>query len=93
MQKLSAALKNPPRDASLVPCSGNSVLNREETLSAQSIVRADNNPEENLRSGKSGQDLRVPVLNMRGISLMPTSPRKRRQNHPLPLNLEKSPEL
>ena len=37
MQKLSAKLKNTPRDTSLVPCSVSSVLNKEETLSVQNI--------------------------------------------------------
>ena len=46
-QKLQAKLKNTPGDTSLVPCSVNSGLNREETLSVQSKVRTCNNPEEN----------------------------------------------
>jgi len=38
-----------------------------------------NTPEEQKHSAKSGQDLRVPVLNMRGELLMPTTPRKARK--------------
>jgi len=44
---LSAELKNTPRDASLVPCSVNGGLNKEETLSDHRIVLADNLGEEN----------------------------------------------
>jgi len=47
ISKLSAELKNTPRDASLVPCSVNGGLNREETLSDHRIVLADNLGEEN----------------------------------------------
>ena len=38
-----------------------------------------NSPDEQERSGKSGQDVRVPVINMRGEPLMPTRPRKARK--------------
>jgi len=38
-----------------------------------------NNPEEHQHSGKSVQELRVPVLNMRGEPLMPTKPQKARK--------------
>jgi len=44
---LSGELKNTPRDASLVPCSVNGGLNREETLSDHRIVLTDNFGEEN----------------------------------------------
>jgi len=37
-----------------------------------------NNPDVNQQSGRTGQDLRVPVLNMRGEPLMPTNPAKAR---------------
>jgi hypothetical protein len=47
VSKLSAELKNTPRDASLVPCSVNGSLNREETLSDHRIVLTDNLGEEN----------------------------------------------
>jgi hypothetical protein len=44
---LSGELKNTPGDASLVPCSVNSGLNREETLSDHHRVLTDNLGEEN----------------------------------------------
>jgi hypothetical protein len=44
---LSAELKNAPRDTSLVPCSVNGGLNREETLSDHRRVLTDNLGEEN----------------------------------------------
>lgn len=77
-QKLSGELKNIPTDSSLVCSSISSELTREETLSVQNKVLADNNLEENQQSGRTEQDLRVPVLNMRGEPLMPTTPRKAR---------------
>jgi hypothetical protein len=48
---LSGEFKNTPRDASLVPCSVNGGLNREETLSDHRIVLTDNFGEENLLPG------------------------------------------
>ena len=78
IQKLSGELKNIPRVTSLDSSSISSGLNKEETLSVQNKVLTDNNLEENKHSGKSGQDLRVPVLNMRGQPLMPTTPAKAR---------------
>ena len=63
-QKLSGKLKNTPTDTSLVCSSVSSGLNREETLSVQNKVLLDNSLEENLQSGKTGQDMSVPVLNM-----------------------------
>jgi hypothetical protein len=61
---LSGELKNTPRDASLVPCSVNGGLNREETLSDHRIVLTDNLGEENLHPGcGERRDLRVPVSN------------------------------
>lgn len=78
MQKLSVKLKNAPGNASQVPCSASQALNREETLSVSGKVLADNNPDENQHSGKSEQNLRVFVLNMRGKPLMPTTPGKAR---------------
>lgn len=79
MQKLSVEFKNTPGNASQVPCSVNEVLNREDTLGVSRKVLADNISDENLHSGKSGQNTRVFVLNMRGTPLMPTTPRKARK--------------
>jgi hypothetical protein len=60
---LSGELKNAPRDASLVPCSVNGGLNREETLSDHRIVLTDNLGEENLLPWCwERRDLRVPVI-------------------------------
>jgi hypothetical protein len=47
ISELSGELKNTPRDASLVPCSVNGGLNREETLSDHCRVLPDNLGEEN----------------------------------------------
>ena len=77
-QKLSGELRNTPTDTSLVCSSVSPGLNRAGTLSVQGKVLTDNNLEENQQSGKTGQGLRVPVLNMRGEPLMPTTPRKAR---------------
>ena len=78
MQKLSAKLKNVPGDTSQVPCSISTALTRDQSLSVSSIVLTDNNSDENQHSGKSGHNLRVYVLNMRGNPLMPTTPGKAR---------------
>ena len=45
--KLSREFTNPPRDTSLVPCSGSGTLNREATLGASYTVLLDNLGEEN----------------------------------------------
>ena len=45
-------------------------LNREETLSEQSLKTTSNNPHVDLQSGMTGRDLRVPVINMRGQPLI-----------------------
>ena len=45
MQKLQVELKNVPRNAHQVPCSTNSDLNRDQSLSDQDIVLTCNNPE------------------------------------------------
>jgi len=55
-------LKNASEDAPQVPCSVSGKLNREETLSVPCKVLADNNSTQNLHSGKSIQDLRVPEI-------------------------------
>jgi len=68
-----------PTDTSQVCSSVAMSLNKEETLSEHSLKTLQNNPDGNLHSGRSGQDLRVSVLNMRGKPLMPTTPRKARK--------------
>ena len=78
MQKLLVEQQNALADASPVCNTASSGLNREETLSGQNRRLANNNSEENQQSGKTEQDLRVPVLNMRGEPLMPTKPAKAR---------------
>ena len=54
-------------------------LNREETLSEQTLKTPSNNPEVDIQSGMTGGDLRAPVLNMRNEPLMPTAPGKARK--------------
>ena len=76
MQKLLVEQQNALADASPVCNTASSGLNREETLSGQNRRLANNNSEENQQSGKTEQDLRVPVLNMRGEPLMPTKPER-----------------
>jgi len=63
MQKLVVEFQNTSGDVPQVPCSVSWVLNREE-LSVSHTILANNSSEEDLRSGKSGQDLKVPVINM-----------------------------
>jgi len=77
-QKLEKRNTYIPLDASQVQSSVVVSLNREETLSVNSLKTLSNNLDVNLQSGKTGQGLRVPVLNMRGEPLMPTIPAKAR---------------
>ncbi len=64
MQQLLVELKNTSGAPPQVPCSVSEALNREETLSVPRKVLVNNSSEEDLRSGKSRQDFRVPMLNM-----------------------------
>ncbi len=79
MQKLSVELKNAPWGAPQAPRSASGGLNREVTLSGDRKVLADNGSDVDRQSGKTEQDPRVPVLNMRGEPLMPTTPGKARR--------------
>ncbi len=65
MQNLLVEFQNTPIvDTPQVPCSVIGVLNRDKSLSVPCKVLANNNSKEDQYSGKSGQDLRVPVINM-----------------------------
>ena len=80
MQKLQEELKNVPRNASLVPCSTNSGLNKVEKLSDQNIVLTCNNLEVNQRStDNQSLQLKVFVLSLDGKPLMPTKPARARK--------------
>jgi len=70
-----------PRDAAQVPGSVADGLNRSERVASVStgVKTFPNSADEQERFGKSGLDLRVPVLNMRGEPSMPTRPRKARK--------------
>jgi len=78
MQKLGERNTYTPTNASQVRSSVVVSLNREETLSEHDLKTCPNNLDGNQLSGKREQDLRVPVLNMRGKPLMPTRPAKAR---------------
>ena len=65
-QKLDRRDTYTPTDAPQVRSSVTLSLNREETLSEQSLKTPSNNPDVDLQSGMTGRDLRVPVINMRG---------------------------
>ena len=72
MQKLQKEFKNIPTDTSLVCSSMSTDLNKEDTLSDQSIVLICNNPEENLdqHTGRLLQT-KVYVISKNGNPLMP----------------------
>ncbi|MHB1471735.1 MAG: RNA-guided endonuclease IscB, partial [Thermoplasmataceae archaeon] len=78
-QKLDRRDTYTPTDAPQVRSSVTLSLNREETLSEQSLKTPSNNPHVDLQSGMTGRDLRVPVINMRNEPLMPTTPGKARK--------------
>ena len=78
MQKFKGESKNVPRNTSLVPCSTNLSLNRDENLSviddSEKNILTLNNPEVNLVQQK-GRSLKafIFVLNSQGKPLMPCS--------------------
>ena len=78
-QLLTRRITDTPTDTSLVRSNCGLSLNKEETLSAAGLKTVNNNPEENLLSGRRGRNLRVFVLNMRGEALMPTTAGKARK--------------
>ncbi|GAI08558.1 unnamed protein product, partial [marine sediment metagenome] len=78
MQQLERRNTCTPADAAPVRSNCGSLLNREETLGVAGSKTLSNNSEEQQLSGKRGQGLRVPVLNMRGKPLMPARPAKAR---------------
>ncbi len=69
-QKLVGRNTYTPTDAPQVRSSVTLSLNREETLSEQSLKTPSNNPDVDLQSGMTGRDLRVPVINMRNEPLI-----------------------
>ncbi len=78
-QKLDKRDTYTPADAPQVRGNCDHALNREETLSVHGLKTPSNNPNVDLQSGMAGQDLRVPVINMRNEPLMPTTPGKARK--------------
>ena len=77
-QKLGKRNTYTPTNTSQVCSSVVVSLNREETLSEHGLKTFPNSLDVNKQSGKTGQDLRIPVLNIRGKPLMPTTPAKAR---------------
>ncbi len=77
-QKLVGRDTYTPADAPQVRSNCDHALNREDTLSVHGLKTPSNNPDVDLQSGMTGQDLRVPVINMRNEPLMPTTPGKAR---------------
>ena len=77
MQKLQPKLKNTPKDTSLVLCSVNSSLNKDQSLSVKNVKLSCNNHEENL-SQHTGRSLKplVYVVSKQGNPLMPCKPAK-----------------
>ncbi|MFW6130254.1 MAG: RNA-guided endonuclease IscB [Atribacterota bacterium] len=79
MQKLEERHTNTPTNAPQVRSNCDSVIKHgcnDQVL--QNIKTVSNNSDVDRQSGKTEQDLRVPVLNMRGNPLMPTTPAKAR---------------
>lgn len=80
MQKLGTRDTYTPTNASQVRGNCDSVIKHGQSVQVlQSLKTVSNDSDVNRLSGKKGQDLRVPVLNMRGEALMPTTPGKARR--------------
>ncbi len=77
MWQLLVELKNTSGDIPQVPCSVSEALNIEKTLLSV-LLLTNNNSEEDLHSGKSGQDLRVSIINMQN-QLIPDNSRNNEQ--------------
>ena len=69
-QKLDRRDTYTPTDAPQVRSSVTLSLNREETLSEQSLKTPSNNPHVDLQSGMTGRDLKTPVINIRNEPLI-----------------------
>ena len=78
-QKLDRRDTYTPADAPQVRGNCDHALNRPETVSVHGSKTPYNNPDVDPRSGMTGRDLRVPVINMRNEPLMPTTPAKARK--------------
>ncbi|MHB8361067.1 MAG: RNA-guided endonuclease IscB [Thermoplasmataceae archaeon] len=78
-QKLDRRDTFTPTDAPQVRGNCDHALNRDESLSVHGLKTLSNNPDVDQQSGRTGQDLRVPVLNMRNGPLMPTTNGKARK--------------
>ena len=79
MQKLEKRHNNTPTDAPQIRSNCDSVIKHGQSDQVlQSLKTLSNNSYVDQLSGKREQDLRVPVLNMRGKPLMPTKPAKAR---------------
>ena len=80
MQKLEKRNTYTPTDTPLVCSNCDPVLKAPRGKSGvQGLKTSSNSSEVDQRSGKSGQNLRVFVINMRGEPLMPTTPRNARK--------------
>ena len=78
-QKLDRRNTYTPTDAPQTRGNCDHALKREKTLSVHDLKTSSNNPDVDLQSGMTVRDLMVPVLNMRGKPLMPTTPAKARK--------------
>ncbi len=87
MQKLLVELKNTSGATPQVPCYINGALNRKEALIMPRILLANNSSAQDIHSGKSGQVLSVPVINMHKKPCLPDSGRNS-EHVELPVGLD-----